>query len=191
MEIINSIFTKENTKAGEKLKNQKIDSDVVEKNKEYSIVKQENNKSLIFKDKKEIKSILIKLKEKLIFYAKNIFSVSLSAQIVLIPIIAYNYNTISLTFFITNILTSFLIGVIIIFGFVLILISIPFLKIAKIFGKIYKMLIDLLVFITKNTAKIPLSKIYLKKPFLWEIVLYYIFIFSILYLFKKFRKREI
>ncbi len=105
------------------------------------------------------------------------------------PIMAYSYKTVSLTFFVTNILTSYIIGIIIIFGFILILISFPFFKIAKIIGLFYKLLIDLLLLITQNTAKIPFSKIYIKVPSLWQIVIYYLFIFFIAYFYNKYGKK--
>lgn len=141
-------------------------------------------------NKKESKTLTSNTyKEKVIRYIKNTCLVSFSAQIILIPIIIYNYKTISLTFLITNILTSYIIGIIIIFGFLLIIISFPFLKIAKIIGNIYKPIIDLLEFITKNTAKLPFSKIYIKLPYIWEIIIYYILIFLFSYLYKKFREK--
>lgn len=140
-------------------------------NKKYYEMKKENkiknnNKKSVFKNK--IKN-----------YIKNILLVSISVQIVIMPIILYNYKTISLTFFITNILTSFIISLIIIFGFILIIISFPLLKVAKIFGGIYKILLKLFLSIIEITSKIPFSKIYLKTPFIYEIILYYFFVFLI------------
>ncbi len=129
-----------------------------------------------------------KYQEKIIRYIKNTSLVSLSAQIILIPIIVYNYKTISFTFLITNILTSYIIGVIIIFGFLLVIISFPFLEFSKIIGNFYKPIIDLLELITKYTSKIPFSKIYIKVPYMWEIILYYVLIFLFTYLYKKYRK---
>ena len=85
---------------------------------------------------------LIKKDNKLAKYIKSIISVSLSVQMVIIPIMIYNYKTLSLTFFIANILTSFLITIIIIFGF-LIIILFPIIKYIKIFGIIYKILIKI------------------------------------------------
>ena len=127
-------------------------------------------------------------KEKIIRYIKNTILVSLSAQIILMPIILYNYKTVSLTFLITNILTSYIIGIIIIFGFLLIIISFLSHQLSKFLGTFYSPLIALLEFITKNTAKIPFSKIYLKLPYIWEIILYYILVILFTYLYKKFRQ---
>ena len=142
-----------------------------------------------FKDNQKEKAIKVrkKYKDKIITYIKSTSLVAIYAQILIFPIIAYNYHTVSLTFIITNIFTSYLIGIIIIFGFILILISFPFLELAKTFGKIYKLLIILLTSIVENTAKIPFSKIYVKTPYIWEILLYYIFIFLVLYLYQKLR----
>lgn len=125
------------------------------------------------------------LSTKIKTYIKGIFYVSLSAQIVILPIIAYSYKTISLTFFITNIITSFLIGIIIIFGFLIILISFINLKFVVIVGKVYKVLINILQIIVEHTSKIPLSKIYVKTPHLVEIIIYYLAVFSICYCIKK------
>ena len=126
-------------------------------------------------------------KRKILKYLKDVSFVCVSAQIIIMPIIAYTYKTISLTFIITNILTSYLIWIIIIFGFFLVLISFPFFSFAKLLGKAYKILIDLLLFITENTAKIPFSKVYIKAPYLWEIFLYYFLVFTVYYLLKKHR----
>ena len=128
-------------------------------------------------------------KHNLFLYIKNTSLVSISAQIILFPIIAYNYKTISLTFVITNILTSYIIGIIIICGFLLIIISFPFYGLASFLGKIYKILIDVLLFITGFTAKIPLSKTYIMVPYIWEIIIYYILVISIYYLHRKYRKK--
>lgn len=139
----------------------------------------------------ETSLILKSNKNKIISYIKDIVIVSVSAQIMIMPIIAYNYKTISFTFFITNIFTSFLIGIIIIFGFVLIIISFLSLKVAKLLGYIYKPLIKLLSFITENTAKIPFSKVYIKSPYILEIIVYYILVFILIYLYKRFGKEKI
>ena len=50
---------------------------------------------------------LVKKDNKITKYVKSIISVSISVQIVIMPIMIYNYKTLSLTFFIGNILTSF------------------------------------------------------------------------------------
>ena len=130
-------------------------------------------------------------KTKIIWYIKDTFLISSYAQIIIMPIIAYTYKTISLTFFITNILTSYLIGIIIIIGFFLILVSFINIQLAKLLGNLYKLFIDLLLIIAKYTSDIPFSKIYVKTPQIWQIMLYYIIIFLGTYLYKKFGKEWI
>lgn len=122
---------------------------------------------------------------------KNIFLVSISAQIIIIPIMAYTYKTISLTFPITSILTSALIGIIIIIGFILALISLISIKILEPFSFIYKLLINLLLIITQYTSQIPFSKIYVKTPYFVEIIFYYLIIFLSSYLYQKCGKEKI
>lgn len=129
-----------------------------------------------------------KYKTKIMLYIKDTFLVSTYAQIIIMPIIAYTYKTVSLTFFITNILTSSLIGVIIIAGFFLILVSFINMQIARLLGNLYKLFIDLLLIIAKYTSEIPFSKIYVKTPHIWQIIFYYIIIFLLTYLYKKFGK---
>jgi competence protein ComEC len=53
----------------------------------------------------------------------RMLSVTISAQIMIMPIMALKFNTISLTFFISNILASPFLGIVIILGFITILIS--------------------------------------------------------------------
>ena len=121
-------------------------------------------------------------------YISNVFKICISVQIMIIPILVYNYHTVSLTFFITNILTSFLIALIIMFGFLIIIISFFSFEFSKILGVIYKLLIKLLLIITEKTSKLPFSKIYLKTPYLFEIIIYYVLIIIIIYYYNKFRK---
>lgn len=48
---------------------------------------------------------IIKQKGKIAYYIKNTISVSLSVQIVIVPIMIYYYKTISFTFLIANLLS--------------------------------------------------------------------------------------
>ena len=72
------------------------------------------------------KKIRYKINRKFILFMdklKEILSVTLSAQIVILPILLFNFNILGIYFFISNILVSVIIGPIIIIGFVCILIS--------------------------------------------------------------------
>lgn len=123
---------------------------------------------------------IIKNKNRVWNYIKGIISVSLSVQIIIAPIMIYFYKTVSLTFLISNILTSFLISIIIIFGFLIIFLSLIAFTIARFVGVIYKPLIKFLLLVTEITAKIPFSKIYVKEPYFFQIVFYYSLLFFLI-----------
>lgn len=121
---------------------------------------------------------------KLISYVKNTISVSVAAQLAIAPIMLKMFNTISFSFFITNFFVSIIIGPIIMFGFLFLishLIKITILEI--IFKFILEKILEILIFISQMGTKLPLSKIYLSTPRMWQIILYYlaIFVFSIIY----------
>lgn len=59
----------------------------------------------------------IPFKNKFLVSILNNFFTCIFTQIIIFPIILYNYNTISLTFFISNILVSYLVGPILILGY--------------------------------------------------------------------------
>lgn len=112
------------------------------------------------------------IKEK-IYNKANSILITISANIVIIPIIMYNFNTISLTFFISNLLAGPIIGIIIILGFSIIIISLIFFPIANIFSKILNLLIILFLNTAKACANLPFSKISIITPTLKFIFLYY------------------
>lgn len=112
------------------------------------------------------------IKEK-IYNKANSILITISANIVIIPIIMYNFNTISLTFFISNLLAGPIIGIIIVLGFSIIIISLIFFPIANIFSKILNLLIILFLNTAKACANLPFSKIFIIMPTLKFIFLYY------------------
>lgn len=140
---------------------------------------------------KNISNILIN-KFKINKKISEILSVSLSAQIGIIPLIIIYFNTISLTFFVSNFFVSFLIGTIIILGFTTIIISFLFIKISKIISIIINLLIEILLFISKFVSKIPFSNIYVITPNYIIIIFYYLFVLLINYLInlKYFKKNN-
>lgn len=95
-------------------------------------------------------------------------SVTLSANLIIIPVMIYNYNTISLSFVISNICASIFLGPIIILGFISIIFKF------KIIFIILDILTKLLQNIVQICAKIPLSKIYIRTPTFISIVLFYL-----------------
>lgn len=100
----------------------------------------------------------------------------------------YFFKTVSLTFFVANILTSFLITAVIIFGLLILALSFPLYGISKVLASIYKIFIQILLKITEVTAVLPFSKVNIKLPYLYQIFLYYVLVFGVLYFFKTKKK---
>lgn len=106
----------------------------------------------------------------------KVISVILSAQTMIIPIMIINYHTISLTFLFANILVTYIIGIIIILGFICAFLSLISLEIAEFISIFLSVLLKILIYIAKFFGDIPLSKIYVPTPSMLSVVLYYILI---------------
>ena len=122
------------------------------------------------------KKIKYRINRKFILFMdkiKEILSVTLSAQIVILPILLFNFNILGIYFFISNILVSIIIGPIIIIGFICILISFISIEIAKILSIFMSVGIQILISISE-ISHLPFSKIYIPTPKVWQIVIYYI-----------------
>ena len=122
------------------------------------------------------KKIKYRINRKFILFMdkiKEMLSVTLSAQIVILPILLFNFNILGIYFFISNILVSIIIGPIIIVGFVCILISFVSIEITKILSIFMSVGIQILISISE-ISHLPFSKIYIPTPKVWQIVSYYI-----------------
>ena len=124
--------------------------------------------------------ILLKKEGKVI----SIITTSICAQIAILPITIMLFQNISLTFIFSNIIISFLIGIIIMFGFAIsIPINIPILPI----------ILDILLFaltkVSEFFASIPLSHILVCTPNIIFVICYYIVLLFFIYI-KKINKKE-
>ena len=123
--------------------------------------------------------IKMKIKQKI----AEALSITFSAQLMIMPITLLNFNTISVTFFISNILASPLLGIIIILGFISIFVSFILNPISKILFFILNIFLELLILISGIVAKIPGSSIIVKTPSIIFAILYYILILFFNYFF--------
>lgn len=140
----------------------------------------------INKDKYKYK---IKKESKIISKIKEMLSVSISAQILIFPIMIFHFNLFSIYFLLTNLLASIIIGPIIIISFLVIILSFIFLPIAKLISYLLSFLIQLLLLITKM-ANLPFSKIYFPTPKIYKIIIYYILIFILNFLYKVYKTKN-
>ena len=142
--------------------------------------------------KKLLKSIKIKNKKwkyklstkilKIISKVQEIASVTISAQISILPIMIYHFNIFGTYFLLSNLLISVLIGPVLILSLITIILSFIFKPIAIFISYFLSILIHIFIYIS-NISNIPFSKFYLPTPNVWIIILYYImvFLFNIIY----------
>ena len=120
-----------------------------------------------------------KIKRKIKFKSKiiDIILVTISANIIIFPIVLYHYNTISTTFLLSNLLVSFIIGIVLIFGITTIITSYIIMPLSKVLVIIEKILIDFLLQIANMIGSIPFSQIYFITPKIYMILIYYLFVY--------------
>lgn len=119
------------------------------------------------------------IKQRIVKYTINAFSITLSANLIIIPIMAYIFSTFSFTFWISNILAAPIMEVTTIIGFIVYFISIFFIPGAKFLGIILNFFLDIMLKIAEISSFIPGSCIYIKTPFIIECIIYYIILFII------------
>ena len=114
----------------------------------------------------------------------NILSVPIAAQIAIAPIMIINFNTISLTFLISNIIAIPLLGISIIGGFIFLIISFVLPLAANKLSFILNIFLKLLIDTAKITSNFKLSTIYIVTPTFFTAVLYYLSVFLTIYKLK-------
>ena len=116
-------------------------------------------------------------------------SVSISAQIVIAPIMLWNFNTIGISFLICNLLLNLVVGIIVMGGLIQTIISFINIKIGHIIAYFLQVPIFILIPISKLGTKIPFGNFKVVTPYLIQIVIYYFCIIIINYLYKIFHKK--
>lgn len=133
------------------------------------------NKTYKFVIKPKIKILIEKL--------KDIMSLSISVQLVIIPILLIQLNTFTPYFLIANILLSIIIAPIIIFGFIFMIIVLINPSIANFFSKLIELSIKLIQNISE-IGKLPFSQIYISTPNLFWVLIYYFIIIVIFIIYE-------
>lgn len=131
--------------------------------------------------------IKINSKNKIINYIVTNLNLSFSVQIIIFPIILYNFNNLSLTFFISNIFVSFLVLPIIVLGYLSIILGVIKIYISKFSIVILeKILLYIFLLIAKLIGGLKISNILLITPNILGVVAYFVII-----LILKFRRDEL
>lgn len=123
--------------------------------------------------------LFIILKNKIFKYILEMFAVTLSAQIVLTPVMWYYFNTISLIAMITNLLVAPFVGYITILGIAVYFTSLIFIPIARILSYATYVLVSFVIFISKICASVPYGNILLPTPSLLFLITYYFILYLI------------
>ena len=110
---------------------------------------------------------------KIVENLKDMISVTLSAQTMILPIMLYHFNMIGIYFVVANILVSIIIGPIMFLSIIFIFSSFIHLQISQFISIFLSLGIQILMQIS-NLANLPFSKIYVPTPSVLFIFIYYI-----------------
>ncbi len=113
--------------------------------------------------------------------------ITISANLILMPIILYHYNTLSLTFLISNLLAAPIMGIVVISGFLTIITSFVLPFVAKILAVPLRLLLKIFLQIAILTSNLPFSQIKVITPKI-SFILFYYFIVALL-IFKQNKRR--
>lgn len=144
-------------------------SEAINKNKKL------NKSETINKNKKHNKNKSTNLKK-----LKSLIITSISANILILPILIYNFNIFSVTFLFSNILISPILGIIFLIGYITVIISVASIKIAIPFAKFLNILIKIFNYIAIFSSNIEITRVLVTTPNIITVVLYYI---AIIYFF--------
>lgn len=114
-----------------------------------------------------------KLNSKVINYIKQMALVSIYANIIIIPIMMYHFNTVSFTFIISNIMASPILGIIVITGFLFIIASITVKPLTRLIAIFIKPILSILIKISQICSKLPFSNILVVTPYMFNVISYY------------------
>ncbi|MCR5145793.1 MAG: ComEC/Rec2 family competence protein [Clostridia bacterium] len=115
----------------------------------------------------------------------SLISVSISANLMLLPVISNIYNYISGVFLISNILVSPILGPMCFIGYITSLFSLISINFAHIFAYILNVVITIFEWIAKFSSSIDFLRFTIKTPSILIIIAYYFIIFYVFFYHKK------
>ena len=112
-------------------------------------------------------------KNRIVQYVISTLLITFSAQLFVFPIIAFYFNNVSVTFFISNLLATPILAIIIILGFFNILIFFISNELGSILAVFLEINLKLLIFISHSCSNIPYSNLLIITPKMIWLLLYY------------------
>lgn len=120
-------------------------------------------------------------------FFKSNFIVSLSAQMLILPIMIYNFNFFSLNFILSNLFTSVFIPMLLKVGYIIVLIDMLnffrfrfFIFINKMISKCLSIILEFNFFILEEIRKIDFLNIVFKTPNILLVIIYYLMAVSLI-----------
>lgn len=129
-------------------------------------------------------------KKKIKKYILDNIMLTLSANILILPLIVYNFNIIPLNSILSNFLVGPILGICIILGFITLVISLIGMPFAMIFAMVLNLLLDLVIIITNAISKIPFGNYIVVTPHVITIIAFYALILLYLTNFKNVNNRK-
>ena len=123
----------------------------------------------------------IKINNKIVKYFFEMIAVTTCANLAIIPIMMFHFNTISLTFYFSNIIVGPILGIVVIIGFIIFFISLIFTPISSLIAIVLNLMLKFIIKIAEITANMPFSKITIITPSFFFIIVWYLIIISISY----------
>lgn len=115
----------------------------------------------------------VKPENKILKYITDSSILSISANILITPIMMYHFNTISTTFILTNLFAGSIIGIIMILDIMVCVIGAVSIMLAKVPAFILNIFLQILLYVCKIFSKIPISQILVTTPSILTLVALY------------------
>ena len=137
--------------------------------KKNNQIDKEKNENKIQTERKEVQI-------KILDYVKQTILVTISANLIIFPIMVYNFNNLSTVFLISNLLASPILGFSIILSLLIIILSFIFLPLARILSYLLAPILQLLTKIANITGNLPFANLLVSTPSIISILIYYFFL---------------
>lgn len=120
--------------------------------------------------------------KKIFQLVKESVSITISAQLLILPVIIYSTNLFGTYFLISNLLVSFIVAPIMLFSIITVVFLFIIPKGAILISKILAIILSLLIAIS-DLSQLPFAKIYIKTPSIFAICLYYLLLIILYFMY--------
>jgi competence protein ComEC len=128
---------------------------------------------------KNIFSLFKNVKNTILRFFCGVLSVTISAQIILIPICMYYFGKISIISFVANIIVVPLTGIILYIGIIFYALTFIFQYAAILCAVILSMILKFILFVTNILGNLNFSTIPIQKPSILQLIMFFLFLFFI------------